>query len=330
VHPCPLETCQCVASFDKIKGELTLWGTFQAPHVIRTVGSLISKIPEHKIHVIAPDIGGGFGNKAPIYPGYICAIVGSMKTGRPVKWVEDRSENLMSTTFARDYHMRGEIAATADGRVLGLRATVLADHGAFNATAKSNYAAANLGATWVSPRGVYVDVSGQKSLNAKHDLWDSIGAGQQKFSRDSYTLTGGYIHVLSGGVSISGFGGYTYGKTIFDAPPGFAQSKDIFESKGIFVGAGAGVPALRGQLSGSLAVAGMKGNQKDDAGFDIKADTTFGFSLGGAYTYKLSEALGVTADLRYQQYKYDFGTQIPGYKVTEKMTSLGVRLGYQF
>src|SRR5262249_10263687 len=57
VHPCPLETCQCVASFDKIKGELTLWGTFQAPHVIRTVGSLISKIPEHKIHVIAPDIG---------------------------------------------------------------------------------------------------------------------------------------------------------------------------------------------------------------------------------------------------------------------------------
>ena len=202
--------------------------------------------------------------------------------------------------------------------------------GAFNATAKSNYAAANLGATWVSPRGVYVDVSGQTSLNAKHDLWDSTGAGQQKFSRDSYTLTGGYIHPLSGGVSISGFGGYTYGKTIFYAPPGFTQSKDIFESKGIFVGAGAGVPALRGQFSGSLAVAGMKGNQKDDAGFDIKADTTFGFSLGGAYTYKLSEALGVTADLRYQQYKYDFGTQIPGYKVTEKMTSLGVRLGYQF
>src|SRR6266853_5338202 len=90
--------------------------------------------------------------------------------------------------------------------------------GAGNETAKSNYAAANLGATWVSPRGIYVDVSGQTSLNAKHDLWDSTGAGQQKFSRDSYTLTGGYIHALSGGVSISGFGGYTYGKTIFYAP----------------------------------------------------------------------------------------------------------------
>ena len=87
VHPSPLETCQCVASFDKVRGELTLWGTFQAPHVIRTVASLISKIPEHKIHVIAPDIGGGFGNKVGAYPGYICSVVASIVTGRPVKWL---------------------------------------------------------------------------------------------------------------------------------------------------------------------------------------------------------------------------------------------------
>ena len=135
VHPCPLETCQCVASFDKIKGELTLWGTFQAPHVIRTVGSLISKIPEHKIHVIAPDIGGGFGNKVGAYPGYICAIVASIVTGRPVKWVEDRIENLSTTAFARDYHMTTEIAATKDGKVTGLRCYTIADHGAFDACA---------------------------------------------------------------------------------------------------------------------------------------------------------------------------------------------------
>src|SRR6266850_6764629 len=135
VHPCPLETCQCVASFDKIKGELTLWGTFQAPHVIRTVGSLISKIPEHKIHVIAPDIGGGFGNKVGAYSGYICAIVASIVTGRPVKWVEDRIENLSATAFARDYHMTAEIAATKAGKVTGLRVHVLADHGAFDACA---------------------------------------------------------------------------------------------------------------------------------------------------------------------------------------------------
>ena len=115
VHPCPLETCQCVASFDKIKGELTLWGTFQAPHVIRTVAALISKIPEHKIHVIAPDIGGGFGNKVGAYSGYICAIVASIVTGRPVKWTEDRIENLSTTAFARDFHMEMQIACTREG-----------------------------------------------------------------------------------------------------------------------------------------------------------------------------------------------------------------------
>jgi carbon-monoxide dehydrogenase large subunit len=98
-HPSPLETCQSVASFDKVKGELTLWGTFQAPHVIRTVVSLISGLPEHKIHVIAPDIGGGFGNKVGAYPGYVCSIVGSIVTGVPVKWVEDRMENLSTTSL---------------------------------------------------------------------------------------------------------------------------------------------------------------------------------------------------------------------------------------
>ncbi len=71
----------------------------------------------------------------PIYPGYVCAIVGSLVTGKPVKWMEDRSENLISTGFARDYVMRGEIAATKDGKILAIRTNVLADHGAFNGTA---------------------------------------------------------------------------------------------------------------------------------------------------------------------------------------------------
>lgn len=135
VHACPLETCQSIASFDKIKGELTVWGTFQAPHVVRTVAAILSGIPEQKIHVIAPDIGGGFGNKVGVYPGYVCSIVGSIVLGRPVKWVEDRIENLSTTAFARDYHMRTEIAATRDGKVLGLRCHVTADHGAFDACA---------------------------------------------------------------------------------------------------------------------------------------------------------------------------------------------------
>lgn len=135
VHPCPLETCGCVASMDKINGKLTVWGTFQAPHAVRTVASLISNIPEHAIRIISPDIGGGFGNKVGVYPGYICAIVASIVTGVPVKWIEDRMENLAATAFARDYHMTGKIAATKDGKITGLWCHVLADHGAFDACA---------------------------------------------------------------------------------------------------------------------------------------------------------------------------------------------------
>jgi carbon-monoxide dehydrogenase large subunit len=135
-HPAPLETCGAIADYEPTGGRLTLWATSQAPHAHRTIYALVTGIPEHKIRIVSPDLGGGFGAKVPIYPGYVCAIVGSMVTGRPVKWVEDRSESLMSTAFARDYHMHGEIAATAGGEILALRARVLADHGAFNAAAQ--------------------------------------------------------------------------------------------------------------------------------------------------------------------------------------------------
>jgi len=135
VHPAPMETCGAVADFDRVSGKLTLWSTSQAPHAHRTLYAIVAGIPEHKIRVISPDIGGGFGNKVPIYPGYVCAIVASIVTGKPVKWMEDRSENLISTGFARDYIMRGEIAATKDGKILAIRTHVLADHGAFNGTA---------------------------------------------------------------------------------------------------------------------------------------------------------------------------------------------------
>jgi carbon-monoxide dehydrogenase large subunit len=108
-----METCGAVANMDKVTGKLTIWTTTQAPHAHRTLYAIVAGLPEHKIQVISPDIGGGFGNKVGIYPGYVCAIVGSIVTGAPVKWVEDRSENLMSTSFARDYHMKGSIAASA-------------------------------------------------------------------------------------------------------------------------------------------------------------------------------------------------------------------------
>jgi aerobic carbon-monoxide dehydrogenase large subunit len=132
VHPCPLETCGCVASFNKATGYLTVYMTTQAPHIVRTVLAMLSGVAESKIRVVGGDIGGGFGNKVPVYPGYVVAIVASIVTGVPVKWIESRIDNISTTGFARDYHGVGELAADKDGRIKGLRFSALADHGAFN------------------------------------------------------------------------------------------------------------------------------------------------------------------------------------------------------
>ncbi|MEQ1659585.1 MAG: molybdopterin cofactor-binding domain-containing protein, partial [Hylemonella sp.] len=132
VHPCPLETCGCVASFNKATGYLTVYMTTQAPHLVRTVLAMLSGVAESKIRVVGGDIGGGFGNKVPIYPGYVVAIVASIVTGVPIKWIESRIDNISTTGFARDYHGVGELAADKNGRIKGLRFTALADHGAFN------------------------------------------------------------------------------------------------------------------------------------------------------------------------------------------------------
>jgi len=135
-HPAPMETCGAVADYDVSSGKMTIYMTSQAPHAHRTLFAMVSGLPEHQIRIISPDIGGGFGNKVPIYPGYVCAAVASLIIARPVKWMESRSDNLMSTSFARDYHMTGEIAAMKDGEILGVRSTILADHGAFDAHAQ--------------------------------------------------------------------------------------------------------------------------------------------------------------------------------------------------
>jgi carbon-monoxide dehydrogenase large subunit len=175
-HPAPMETCGAVADFDRVSGKLTVWCTTQAPHAHRTLYALITGLPEHKIRVISPDVGGGFGNKVPVYPGYICAIVGALTAGRPVKWMEDRSENLMSTGFARDYSMRGRIAATREGKLLALQVEVLADHGAFNAAAQpTRY-----------PAGFFSVFTGSYDLQAAH-----------------CRVTGAYTNKAPGGVAYS-------------------------------------------------------------------------------------------------------------------------------
>src|SRR5439155_486875 len=100
-----METCGCVADVNPGTGKATLFMTSQAPHAIRTVFALVAGLPEQNIRVVSPDLGGGFGNKVPVYPGYVVATAASLLIGRPVKWIEDRTENLISTGFARDFHM---------------------------------------------------------------------------------------------------------------------------------------------------------------------------------------------------------------------------------
>ena len=94
-------------------GKLTVYMTTQAPHAIRTVFALVAGhvgLSEEKIRIISPDIGGGFGGKVPVYPGYVIAVAASVVIGKPVKWIEDRMENLQADSFARDYHMDAELA----------------------------------------------------------------------------------------------------------------------------------------------------------------------------------------------------------------------------
>ncbi|MDH3649557.1 MAG: molybdopterin-dependent oxidoreductase, partial [Saprospiraceae bacterium] len=138
IHVVSIETCGCVADFDKVEGKLTLYMTTQAPHAIRTVLALVAGhvgLSEEKIRVISPDIGGGFGGKVPVYPGYVIATAASVLIGKPVKWIEDRMENLQADSFARDYHMTSELAATKEGKILALRIKTLADHGYTDAAA---------------------------------------------------------------------------------------------------------------------------------------------------------------------------------------------------
>ena len=138
IHVASIETCGCVAQWDSVQEKLTVWMTTQAPHAIRTVIALVAGhlgLAEHKIRVISPDIGGGFGGKVPVYPGYVLAIAASFLTGHPVKWVEDRMENLMADSFARDYHISAEVAARQDGTMEALRIKTVADHGYTDAAA---------------------------------------------------------------------------------------------------------------------------------------------------------------------------------------------------
>ncbi|HWJ22713.1 MAG TPA: aerobic carbon-monoxide dehydrogenase large subunit [Gemmatimonadaceae bacterium] len=166
IHVASIETCGCVASYDKANEKLTVWMTTQAPHAVRTVLALVAGhvgLSEERIRIISPDIGGGFGGKVPVYPGYVIAIAVSFLTGKPVKWIEDRMENLQADSFARDYHMDAELALKKDGTITGLRVKTLADHGCADAAANPSK----------FPAGLYSVITGSYDMKAAHVAVDA-------------------------------------------------------------------------------------------------------------------------------------------------------------
>jgi carbon-monoxide dehydrogenase large subunit len=138
IHVSSIETCGCVAQWNPVEKHLTLYMTTQAPHAIRTVVALVTAhlgLSEERIRVISPDIGGGFGGKVPVYPGYVIAVAASIVTGKPVKWIETRTENLAADSFARDYHMHAAVAVDKEQRLTAMRVKTIADHGYTDAAA---------------------------------------------------------------------------------------------------------------------------------------------------------------------------------------------------
>jgi aerobic carbon-monoxide dehydrogenase large subunit len=164
IHVASIETCGMVANYDKARGHMQIYMTSQAPHAHRTVFALVSGLPEHMIQIISPDIGGGFGGKVPVYPGYVCCAVASLVLGRPVKWIEDRSENLQADSFARDYHIDAQMALDRDGRITGLKVKTLSDCGAADAAANPSK----------FPAGLYSICTGSYDLKAAHVEVDGV------------------------------------------------------------------------------------------------------------------------------------------------------------
>jgi carbon-monoxide dehydrogenase large subunit len=133
--PNAMEPRSAIAQWSGAAGELTLWNTTQNPHILRFLCSVVTGVPEDKLRVIAPEVGGGFGSKIAAYPADFVTVFCAMALNRPVKWTETRSENYLATTHGRDHVQEVELAAKSDGTILGLRATIWAGMGAYLSTA---------------------------------------------------------------------------------------------------------------------------------------------------------------------------------------------------
>ena len=135
--PNAMEPRAALAQYAPATGKVTLWATTQNPHIARFLLSLDTGTPEHKIRVIAPEVGGGFGSKIPHYPEDSMVIFAAKRLNVPVKWTETRSENYRGTIHGRDHLQEVELAAKKDGKIVGLRGKVWANLGAYLSTAST-------------------------------------------------------------------------------------------------------------------------------------------------------------------------------------------------
>jgi carbon-monoxide dehydrogenase large subunit len=177
--PTAIETRGSVGQYDAATADYTLWATSQAPHVHKLlVAAFILGVPEQKVRVIAPDVGGGFGSKIFMYFDYPMVLWLSKKLGRPVKYMEDRTENYLHTTHGRDHQTDVEIGATRDGKITALKVSTLANLGAYLSTVAPGIPTTLYGrmvAGCYKIPNIHVDVRGVYTNTAMVDAYRGAG-----------------------------------------------------------------------------------------------------------------------------------------------------------
>jgi aerobic carbon-monoxide dehydrogenase large subunit len=183
--PNAMEPRAAIGEFDSGTNSFPLWNTSQNPHVARLViAAFIGMAPEHKLRVIAPDVGGGFGSKIFIYPEEVVALWAARKVGRPVKWVSDRSEAFLADAHGRDHVTHAEMAFDADGRITALRAKTIANLGAYMSTFSSSvptYLYATLLSGQYDIPAIYCEVDAVYTNTAPVDAYRGAGRPEATF-----------------------------------------------------------------------------------------------------------------------------------------------------
>jgi carbon-monoxide dehydrogenase large subunit len=183
--PHAMEPRAALAEYDEGTDNLTLWNTSQNPHVARLViAAFVGMAPEHKLRVIAPDVGGGFGSKIFIYPEEVVCLWASRKVKRPVKWTSDRSEAFLTDAHGRDHVTHAELALDADGKILALRAKTIANLGAYMSTFSSSvptYLYATLLSGQYNIPSIYCEVDAVYTNTAPVDAYRGAGRPEATF-----------------------------------------------------------------------------------------------------------------------------------------------------